>query len=71
MEIRSFRGYLAFEMNKGDGFALTVEDDVEWMSADILSTASEPFVHGCIKSIYNAVTVVGFSDYQVSGVSPR
>jgi hypothetical protein len=27
----SFSGYLAFEMNKGDGFALTVEDDGEGM----------------------------------------
>ena len=67
----SFRGYLAFEMNKGDGFALTVEDNGEGMLADILSTASEPFVQGCIKSIYNAVTVIGFSDYQAFGASRR
>ncbi len=34
-----------------DGFALTVEDDGEGMSADILSTATDPFVQGNIESI--------------------
>jgi len=44
-----------------DGFALTVEDDGEGMSADTLSTATQPFVQGSIKSFNDAGTGLGLA----------
>jgi two-component system, cell cycle sensor histidine kinase PleC len=44
-----------------DGVALTVEDDGDGMSADILSTATEPFVQGSIKSFSEAGTGLGLA----------